>query len=191
MSTWVGAIIETAGRTDFWDIARKHGVEGVTLEIPTYVLVDCEVGVDFHASVRLAEAMSRDLGATALGFVVQTTADVHEVHAFSKGAAIRRLAYSRDDDGWVQVEGTPQPWERAYFFDDAADMLWDDMSEEDVARYEAARRVGEASSVMDLMHPSSTAPMIRVCDSFDVPPDRPLGRWKKRSLLSRLFARRG
>ncbi|HTL32119.1 MAG TPA: hypothetical protein VL326_03280 [Kofleriaceae bacterium] len=203
MSTWVGTIIETAGLADFWDIARKHGVEGATAEIPKYVLVECDVAGDFHASVRLAEAMSRDLGATAIGFVVQTTADVHELHAFSKGAAIRRLAYSRDNDGWVQVEGTPQPWERAYFFDDAAstvpddagrwpDMLWDDISDEDVARYEAARRAGDASSVMDLMHPSSTVPMHRVCASFGVQPDRPLGRsTKKRSFLSRLFARGG
>lgn len=202
MSTWIGTIIETSGRADFWDVARKHGVDGATQETPKYVLVECDVGFDFDASVRLAEAMSRDLGATAIGFVVQTTADVHEVHAFSKGAAVRRLAYSRDSDGWVQVEGTPQPWERAYFFDDAAsttsddvgrwpDMLSDELSEEDVARYEAARRHGDASSVMDLMHPSSTAPMHRVCVSLDLRPDRALGRWKKRSLLSRLFGRRG
>ncbi|NUO53886.1 MAG: hypothetical protein HOV80_34005 [Polyangiaceae bacterium] len=202
MSTWVGAIIETAGRADFWDIARKHGVDGSTQEIPKYVLIDFEVGFDLDASVRLAEAMSRDLEVMAIGFVVQTSADVHGVHAFNKGAAIRRLVYSRDNDGWVQMEGTPQPWERAYFFDERAsttsdegnrwpDMLWDEMSEQDIARYEAARRVGEASSVMDLMHPSSTAPMRRVCESFDVRPDRPLGRWKKRSFLSRLFARGG
>ncbi len=202
MSTWVGVIVETAGRADFWDIVRKHGVDGVTQEIPEYVLIDCDVGLDVHASVRLAETVSRDLGATAIGFVVQTSADVHEVHAFSKGTAVRRLGYSRDSDGWVQVEGTPQQWERAYFFDDTAstasdeasqwpDMLWDELSEQDVARYEAARRVGEASTVMDLMHPSSTAPMHRVCGTFGVQPDGPLGRWKKRSFLSRLFARGG
>jgi hypothetical protein len=146
--------------------------------------------------------MSRDLGTTAIGFVVQTAADVHEVHAFSKGTAIRHLAYSRDNEGWVRIEGTPQPWERAYFFDDAAstasdavgqwpDMLWDEISEQDVARYEAARRQGDASSVMDLMHPSSTAPMHRVCSAFDVRPDRPQARWRKRSFLSRLFGRGG
>jgi hypothetical protein len=203
MSTWVGAIIETVGRADFWDVARKHGVEATTQETPKYVLVECDVGGDFHASVRLAEAMSRDLGGTAIAFVVQTTADVHEVHAFSKGAAMRRLAYSRDNDGWLQVEGTPQAWERAYFFDDAAstasdeasrwpDMLWDDISDEDVVRYEAARRSGDASSVMDLMHPSSTLPMHRVCESFGVRSDRPLGRWtRKRSFLARLFPRGG
>lgn len=201
MSTWVGAIVETRGRADFWELARKHGVDGATQEIPKYVLVDCDSGFDFHASVRLAEALSKDVGATAIGFVVQTTADVHELHAFSNGIAIRRLAYSRDGGGWMQTDGTPQSWERAYFFDSEGstaseevgpwpDMLWDEMPETDVARYEAARRVGDATSVMDLMHPSSTAPMHRVCASLGVRPDRPLGRWKKPSLLSRLFARR-
>jgi hypothetical protein len=105
MSTWVGAIIETVGRTDFWDVARKHGVDATTQDIPKYVLIDCDVGFDFDASVRLAEAMSRDLGTTAIGFVVQTTADVHEVHAFSKGTAIRQLAYLRDNDGWCGSRG--------------------------------------------------------------------------------------
>lgn len=188
MSTWVGAIIETAGRADFWEIARKHGVEGTHHETPKYVLIECNVGFDFQASIRLAEAMSRDVGATAIGFVVQTTADVHEIHVFNKGTSIRRLTYSRDEeDGWIHVEGTPQPWERAYFFDDTADMLWDELPDEDVARYEAARREGDASAVMDLMHPSSTAPMHRVCAFFNVPADRPHGRWKKRSWFSRLF----
>jgi hypothetical protein len=198
MSTWVGAIIETGGRADFWDLARKHGIEAATHETPTYVLLECDVGFDFQASVRLAEALSKDVGTIAIGFVVQTNADVHELHAFSSGAAVRRLAYSRDNDGWVQVEGTAQPWERAYFFDDAVDehggwpdMLDDETSERDLARYEAARRAGDASSVMDLMHPSSTAPMHRVCESFGVRPDRPSGRLKtKPSLLSRLFGRR-
>jgi hypothetical protein len=186
MGTWIGTIIETAGHADFWDVARKHGIEGSMQDVPTYALIECD-GVD--GSFRLAEAISRELGTTAIGFAVQTNADVHEVRVFSKGTAIRGLAYTRDHGGWVQIEGTPQPWERVYFFDEAAstasddpsrwpDMLWDEMSEEDVARYEAARRGGDASAVMDLMHPSSTAPMHRVCATFDVRPDRPHGRSK-------------
>jgi hypothetical protein len=189
-------IVETLGRSDFWDIARKHGVDAATREVPSYVLIDCDVGFDFEVSVRLAEGLSTDLQALAIGFVVQTTADVHQLHAFRNGAAIRRLVYSRDDDGWVQVEGTPQPWERAYFFADVVDelgpdMLSDEVSDDDVARYEAARRAGDATAVLDLMHPSSTAPVHRLCESLGVRGDRPLGRWKKRSLLSRLFARGG
>jgi hypothetical protein len=195
MSTWLGVIVETGGRADFWEIAQKHGVEATAQDVPRYVLIDC--GHDVQATSRLAEAMSKDLGATAIGFVVQTTADVHEVYAFEKGAAIRRLGYSRDGEGWEVVEGTPQPWERAYFFDDAPysfdddgpwpDMLWDDISKQDIARYEAARQAGDASSVLQLFHPSSTAPMQRVCTYFSVEPAHPHARMRKRSFLSRLW----
>ena len=69
MSTWVGAIVETGGRADFWDAARKHGVVATADESAPYVLIDC--GYDFQAASRLAEALSKDLGTTAIGFVVQ------------------------------------------------------------------------------------------------------------------------
>ena len=185
MSTWVGAIIETTGRSDFWDIAKKHGVIAATQEVPKFVLIDA--GAAFQASIPLAEAMSKDLDATAIGFVIQTVVDAHQVHAFKSGVAIRRLDYLRDEGGWFTVEGTPQPWERAYFFDD--DMLSDDESDEDIRRFNAARATGDPSSVMDLMHPSSTEPMHRVCTTFNVRPDQPHGHWKKRPFFSRLFRR--
>jgi hypothetical protein len=195
MGTWVGAIVETGGRADFWDVARKHGIDATTKDVPAYALFD--FGYEFQAASRLAEALSKDLGSTAIGFVVQTTADVHELYAFKNGAAIRRLGYARDGEGWAIVEGTPQPWERVYFFDDAPyrfddegpwpEMLWDDISDEDIARYESARQAGDASPVLGLMHPSSTAPMHRVCGIFEVRPDIPHGRLKRRSFLSRLW----
>ncbi|MBI5478576.1 MAG: hypothetical protein HY906_06975 [Deltaproteobacteria bacterium] len=200
MSTWVAAVVETAGRADFWEIARNHGVQATIADVPKYALIECDAGFDFQASVRLAEALSRDLGTTSLGFVVQTNADVHELHAFSSGPAVRRLAYSRDSGGWLQVEGTAQPWERAYFFDEAGstktddsgrwpDMLWDDLSDEDLARYEAAKAAGDPATVMDWMHPSSTAPMHRVCGFLGIHADRPAGSWRKPSLWSRVFGR--
>lgn len=201
MSTWLGAIIETAGRADFWNIARKHGVEPATQEVRKHALISCNAGFDFAASMRLAEAMSRDLGSMALGFAVQTSVDVHDVRALRSGTLIRRLTYARDNDGWLHVDGTPQAWERAYFFEDAAstadgqdnlwpDMLEDDISDEDIARFEAAKRAGDASSIMSLLHPSSTGAIDRVCTFFDVSTNRPDGYWKKPSWLSRLFARR-
>ena len=59
-------------------------------------------------------------------------------------------------------EGETQRWETAYFFDDVStseqsdgwpDMLRDEISEEDIARYETAKRAGDPSTVIDLMHP--------------------------------------
>lgn len=197
MSTWVGTIVDTKGASEFWRVAAKHGVQPVSVGVPPYVLIECEVGFDFRASIRLAEAVSRDLSTKAIGFVVQTTSDVHEMHTYMNGTCVRRLGYSRDEGGWIIVEGEPQSWERAYFFDDGStadgdtwpDMLFDELSDEDTKRYAEAKRVGDAMSVLQLLHPSSTAPMSRVCESLGIKGDKPAGRWKKRSFLARLLWR--
>ncbi len=170
-------------------MSAKHGVEQVGEGTSPFALIECEVGFDIQASVRLAEALSRELATMAIGFVVQTTSDVHEVHSFVNGTCVRRLVYSRDEGGWIGVEGEPQSWERAYFFDEGStaerdtwpDMLFDELSDDDTMRYEAAKRAGDAMLVLPLLHPSSTAPMLRVCDSLGVKGDKPGGRWKKRS----------
>jgi hypothetical protein len=197
MATWVACIIETKRRPDFWDVVRKHGVRSSADDVPTYVLIDCDSAFDFLASVRLAAVLSSELAAMAIGFVVQTTSDVHIVHAYVNGQAIRRLEYNRDDGGWGLVEGAPQAWERAYFFDDGTtedggnwpDLLADELSDDDVARYEEAKRAGDPSPVMALLHPSSTAPMWRVCKSFGIKDgSEPAGVWKKPSFFSRLFS---
>ena len=197
MSTWVGTIVATNGTSEFWKVAFKHGVQQVVDGVPPFVLVECDVGFDFQASVRLAEALSSALSTTAVGFVVQTTSDVHEIHTFVKGTCVRLLAYNRDDGGWVIVEGEPQLWERAYFFDDGSttyaetwpDLLSDELSEDDVRRYDEAKRAGNAMSVLPLLHPSSTAPMWRVCESLGIKADESAGRWRKRSFWSCLFRR--
>jgi hypothetical protein len=198
MGTWVAAIVETTGRPDFWEVARRHGVEPLTRLLPPHALIDC--GLEYGTSFRVAENLSRDLGAMAIGFALQTCADVHVTHVFARGERIRRLGYDRDDDGWTLVEGAPQQWERVYFFDEASstaadgrwpDMLDDELSAGDIARYEEAKRTGDPTSVMDLLRPSSMGPMLRVCGFFGVNPDSPAARWKKPSLLSRLFGRSG
>lgn len=198
MSTWVGTIVATNGTSEFWKVAAKHGIRQIGEGVPPFALIDCEIGFDFEGSFRLAELLSRDLSTTAIGFVVQTTSDVHEMHTYVNGKCVRRLRYNRDEDGWIIVEGEPQPWERAYFFDDGStaegdtwpDMLSDELSESDIERYNEAKRNGDAISVLQLLHPSSTAPMMRVCNSMGIRADAPAGRWKKRSFWSRLFGRR-
>lgn len=196
MSTWLGCIVETRGRADFWDVARRRGIEPRVATVPARALVSCEI--DFEAPLRLAAELSRDLEAFALGFVVQTNADVHRLHAFDRGELVRKLDYSRDGGGWVADDGAKQPWEARYFFDDAPtteadewpDMLHDDLSDDDVARYERARAAGDPRPVMDLFHPSSARAMRRVCQFFGVDADAPVGLWKKPSLWSRLTGAR-
>ncbi|MCY1060152.1 hypothetical protein [Nannocystis sp. SCPEA4] len=142
MSTWVGAIVETQGRQDFWDLARKQGVEPLATDVPARVLIEFEPRSGSEAAVQTAQALSGELSASGIAFAAQTCADVYELHAFERGTCVRRLIYSRDEGGWLRVEGEVQPWERAFFFDDAStapdsdtwpDMLFDELSAEDEA----------------------------------------------------------
>jgi hypothetical protein len=197
VTTWIAAIVETRDLPDFWATASRHGVVPLSQGVPKHVLIDCGAGFDFHAPVQLAEALSRDTGGMAIGFLVQTNADVHELHAYQAGALVRRLQYSRDYGGWQAPEGSTQAWERAYFFDDqrTTDGQWpslldDEATDDDVARYEAAKRDGDASPILDLIRPSSTIPMRRVCAFFGLTPEEPAARWKKPSFWSGLFSRK-
>ncbi len=90
MGTWVGVIAETGARFDFWTVARRHHVLPADERVPPHVIIDC--GAHFDAPFRLAQTLSLELGTMAMGFVVQTSADVHEVQVFDKGACVRRLA---------------------------------------------------------------------------------------------------
>ncbi|WP_143141468.1 hypothetical protein [Nannocystis exedens] len=194
----MGALLETQGRSDFWDLARKQGVEPLATDVPAWVLIDFALRGGPEAAVQIAQALSGALSASGLAFAAQTNADVYELHAFERGVRARRLVYSRDEGGWLHVEGAVQPWERAFFFDEAStspdsdtwpDMLLDEISAEDVTRFEAARRAGDPSAVLDLLHPSSTWPLWRLCEALGVAPDAPRGRWRKPSLWARLRGR--
>ncbi len=200
MATWVALIVETRGRTDFWALAARHGVQPKSPDasVPSHALIDCPAGGDWELPLRLAESLSRELSGYALGFAIQTNSDVHVHHAFASGERVRRLDYSRDEGGWTAVEGRVQPWERLYFFDPQGsttdegapwpDMLDDELTDEELARYEEARRSGDPSRAMELFNPSSTFPMIRVCESFGLKPDAPTGEWRKPSgFWKRLF----
>ena len=198
MATWVACIVETKGRPDFWDTARRMGVRPSTDAVPAYALIDCDCGLDFLASIRLAGDLSRELSTMCIGFVAQTNTDVHVMRTFVNGTAIRRVEYNREGGGWGIVDGEPQPWERVYFFDEERsaggnnwpDMLDDEISDEDRARYEEAKRAGDPSAIIGLLHPYSLAPMWRVCEAFGIEEgDRPAGIWKKPSMWSRLRLR--
>jgi hypothetical protein len=130
-------------------------------------------------------------------FLIQTTAEVHEILVFCGGKEIRTLVYNRDDGGWQKVEGEPQPWEADYFFDGRStregsdswpDLLMDEISSEDMARYEKAARLKDAGKIMDLLHPSSSWPMNRVCQALGAKGDEPAGRWRRKSFWRRIFS---
>ena len=125
-----------------------------------------------------------ELSTMSIGFVAQTNTDVHVMRTFVNGTAIRRVEYNREGGGWGILDGEPQPWERAYFFDEERsaggnnwpDMLDDEISDEDRARYEEAKRAGDPSAIIGLLHPYSLAPMWRVCEAFGIRRRRPTRR---------------
>jgi len=190
VGTWAGVIVESRGSTDLWNIAQRHGVRRRGFAPGAHVLIDCDIAVGFDAPQSLAQSLSRDLLADTISFVAQTAADVYDLQAFVRGEQVRHLSYSRDDGGWVIVEGEPQSWEAACFFGDGSgDVLDDDISPEDLARYQAATRSGDVAAVLDLLRPSSTSHLNRLCLSFGIAADQPAGALLRRSLWSRLWGR--
>jgi hypothetical protein len=62
MTTWVGALIETKGRADFWELAGKYSVQPLSPAVPLHALIVCVARFDVLVAMRLAEALSRELG---------------------------------------------------------------------------------------------------------------------------------
>jgi len=194
VSTWVAIIAETGGRSDFWTVAARHGIRATTSAVAPHVLIDC--GTAFAKVRSLAQALSLDLDGPCLGFVAQTSADEHCLWAFRRGVALRELEYSRDGGGWQTWRGDVQPWEPAYFFggggsfsdgEDWPEMLFDELSDEDMRRYGQAKLAGDATAIRDLLHLSSTVALARVCSSFGIAADAPAATWKPKGLLARLL----
>jgi hypothetical protein len=196
MATWCGVLASWETGADLAAIARRLDLEVLAEPGPGHLLVDC--GAHFGVPARLAAALSRELGGETLGFDAQTASDAYQLDAFERGTPVRHLLYTRDDGGWVEVTGTMQPWEPAFFFDGNAasgdgegwpDLLSDELDDESIARFEAARKAGNPSAVLDLLEPHSTAPLLRLCALWGVDAQRPWARWRKPSFLRRLWAR--
>lgn len=196
MGCWTAVIVATQGRADFWKVARAEGVEPASSAVTALVLIDVDAGSDFESPLLLAQTLSTVLSTAAIGFAAQTASDSYEIRSFDHGECMRRLEYSHDD-GWLAADGRAQPWEPAFFFDgpaDGANGAWPDTLDEEIsdaaiARYEAARRAGDPSQVMDLLSPRSTTPLRRLCAFYGVDPDAPAARWAKPSFFTKLFGR--
>jgi hypothetical protein len=122
------------------------------------------------------------------------------VHAFERGNAIRRIEH-QDDAGWIRIEGAGQPWEAALFFDDTTEaecradegawpsVISDEITDEDLARYWAARAKGDPIAVLDLLRPDHLSPLYRLCAFHGLDAATPSATWKKPSLWSKMFGR--
>jgi len=78
-------------------------------------------------------ALAEALGCEVVGFGAQTTVGAVEVWIFREGELRRHLSYVGGGEGWLEVEGTPEPWEASFFVGG----LEDDASEADRAAYRA------------------------------------------------------
>lgn len=153
----------------------------------------------------VAESLSREMDGRVIAFFLQSNASVEEIVCFDSGARVRRLAYSSDEGGWLHRDGEAQDWEPSYFFNDAhgtgAGEQWpynlgDELSEEDIARYEEARAMGTAEPILDLIEVGSGHGLLRVIDRFGVtephaiyrPPANQHFRWKAWACLALLVA---
>lgn len=194
MATTIGAIIETKGAPNFWALAAAHGVHptpgGPTPPaVPPRLLVECAPALGALGLPDFAQPLSAALGGEVVAVALQTTGCTAAFVTYQNGVQLRRLEYVADSGGWVTIEGAPQAWEPATFFDPAAttdprqaeapwpDLLRDELSDDDLARYEAARAAGDPSAVLDLLHADAIGPVLRLCAHYGVDPRAPGARW--------------
>lgn len=184
MGTWVGAIVETHGRADFPAIAAKHRIAAPEAVKP-WVLVDGYFGLSTLVPPLFAEALSRDLQGTVIAFFVQETASVEQIEHWENGQLMRKLEHS-DSGGWVTQQGTPRDWEPVYFFAEdegtAEGQKWplnldDELTDEELARYNRARAQRDASGIMDLLRGGSAWQLERLCAHFGLNPRQPDARY--------------
>jgi hypothetical protein len=190
MPTYIGAIIETRGAPDFWAVAAKHGIQptpgGPTPPaVPPTLLVECALSLSALGLPAFAQPLSAALGGEVVAVAVQTTGCTAAFVTYQNGVQVRRLEYIADSGGWVTIEGAPQAWEPAAFFDPDGrtdpsqaeapwpDVLRDELSEADLARYEAARAAGDPSAVLDLIRADSSGPVQRLCRHYGLDPRSP------------------
>lgn len=193
MATLIGAIVETKAQSSLRILGESHGIVWESLadeeEVPPYVWVSVTPRIRHLGLPIFVEGLSRELGTMVLAFAVQTAGSNSEVAEYVAGESQRHLAYEGEAGGWTRVEGAPRPWEATLFFrpgsspalDDGSswpDTLEDEISDEDVARFEAARVAGRPDQVLDLLHLESVWPFMRLFERYGLDFQNPEGSWQ-------------
>lgn len=183
MSSWVAAIVKMP--SDAYGKLHTHHVESTSSAVKPWLLIDCK---DQLGKVEtFGEVLARDLDSDVLAIVAQTNADAYGIWHFHSDRRVRAIEFSRDSGGWLVDDGDTQDWERALFFDPRSstkdddqpwpDTLPDDISDEDLARYEVAKKKGDSRSIQNLLHLHSLAPFERLCRHFDLEWNKPSAIW--------------
>ncbi|OIP32214.1 MAG: hypothetical protein AUK47_20940 [Deltaproteobacteria bacterium CG2_30_63_29] len=181
MGTWAGAIVETRQHPDVGAVLAKHGIT-VIGEVTPWVLVQVDVGFGSLTVPAFVEPLSRELRARVIGFFIQSTASVEELEHWDSGERLRKLEFFAEEGGW-RTEGDAQEWETAYFFAEGEALepdawphnLRDELTDEELARYQTARAANDATAILDLLSGGSVWSVRQLCRRFEVDPAKPGG----------------
>jgi hypothetical protein len=118
MGTWNAFYV---GRTDDAALAtvrRQFG--GAAIEVaPAFIEVRL-ADTTWDPPVDKLVGLSRELSADVIWLSLQSAVDALQYHHWRGGTRLRSLVYGcygPEERTWERVEGTPEPWEEAVFFD--------------------------------------------------------------------------
>lgn len=185
MATWQGALIhaESVERERLREVAERFRIV-VSSRSGPWLLIDVEPRLGKLGPPPFAREVSKDLNTSVIAFFLQTTVSSERIEHWVNGELVRELEYYQEGGGWTAQSGTPQAWEGDYFFCDEEgtgdtetwpSTLSDEVSDEDIARYEEARAKRAPDLAMDLLSGGSIA---RLCRFYGVDPNRPSGYYK-------------
>lgn len=158
--------------------AERHGID-VTDPSGAWVLVDDLPRLGKLGPPPFARELSEELSTTVLALFFQSTVSTERLEQWESGKLVRELEYYFDGGGWIVDNGLVQEWEVDYFFSEGEGTgdgqswpsnLADDVSDEDVARYEEAKARRDPSAVMDLLQGGDFE---RIWKHFGVDPRHP------------------
>lgn len=173
MSTWQGALVRMEHGDRFRELAGRYRIV-VTDTSGPWVLVGVPPQLGKLGPPPFAQSLSNELNTTVIAFFVQTTVSDERIEHWQSGRLVRELEYYMDGGGWIAQSGEPQEWEGAYFFsknegtgpnDEWPSNLGDEVSEDDIGRYEEARSKRTAGPVMDLLMGGD---VMRLCKFYGV-----------------------
>lgn len=183
MATWQGALIRAETTARLLELAERYRIV-VSDPSGPWLLIDVEPQYGRLEPPAFARGLSKDLNTSVIAFFLQTTVSNERVEHWENGELVRELEYYQDGGGWIAQRGTPQPWEGDYFFSNEEGTgdteswpsnLSDEVSTDDIARYEEARSKHVPGLIMDLLRGGSIA---RLCTFYGVDPKRPSGYYK-------------
>jgi len=178
MSTLQGALVRVEDSDRFREVAARSRIVVVDASGP-WVPIDVAPQLGKLGPPPFAQALSKELNTTVIAFFLQTTVSNERVEHWQSGRLLRELEYYMDGGGWIAQSGEPQEWEGVYFFaqdegtgpnDEWPSNLGDEVSEDDIHRYEAARSRRIAGPVMDLLRGGD---IVRLCNFYGVDLGRP------------------